>query len=186
MRIHNVLVVAAAFFAISLIASDYAFAQTEARTFGRGVSGSPTVIAGEQPVAQATARRPGQILNLTDFQRWSGLQSRATRPGTHVIRNQQDWSNIWKTTNDGKPPRDLQPGEMAIAIFIGPKPSEGYSPGIVSVNRDGENLYVTYVLNKPRDVEAAGGVKTSPWLIQLIPPASGRVRFISVVSAAGQ
>lgn len=147
---------------------------------GRGVSGSPTPLAGARVVgAVQVARQPGQDIDLLKYRNWSSPLSNARRPQTFVVRNQQEWITAWRNTGQ-LPPKDLGSGVMAVAIFIGSKQLTGYSVGVASVKRDGEDMYVTYVINSPQDLTMARREEISPWVIQELPLVSGRVRMTSI------
>ena len=146
----------------------------------RGVSGSPTPLAGARVGGSSqAARQPGQNVDLLNFKNWSSATSNARRPQTFVVRNQQEWVNAWRNSGQ-QPPKDLESGIMAVAIYIGPKQSVGYSVGVASVKRDGEDMYVTYVINNPQDPATARKEETSPWVIQELPLVNGRVRMTSI------
>lgn len=148
----------------------------------RGISANPTPIPGA-PTFRARGEpqaMPGQFIDISGNQKWLGTQSRAPRPGTYVMRDKQEWENIWRIVGEATPPVALPGGDMGLAVFGGPKTTDGYSLGIVSVRRDGENLYVSYILNRPRNPDHARAVATSPWIIMTIPSTTGRVRFTSV------
>lgn len=140
----------------------------------RATIGGPTPLAGRAAVMQA-AKEVGTPVDFSVLPHWMGNQSDANHLVTYVVREQSEWESLWRTIGRDEP-FSFSRDKLAIAIFLGPKPSEGYSIGIASIRRDGEDMYVRYVVNKPGERNRVGQ-PTSPWFVQVLPPTTGRVRF---------
>lgn len=147
---------------------------------GHMVSGSPTAMSGGSVLDNAPFALEGTPVNFDEFPRWRGTDSRLNRGATFVVKDNDEWVNLWRRSLSGNPPEPLPVGTMAIAIVLGPRPTAGYYPGLVDIRTSDEITRVSYVENKPirppRE-RAQGGV---PWLVQLLPLTDGRVRFFSL------
>lgn len=149
-----------------------------ARTEGHGVSAGPTAIAGSNSVLALGGRQAvGTLVDLENLPHWNGTESRAGLSSTFVARNQDEWRAIWERNIGQRAPIALPNDKMALAVFLGPKSTEGYSVSFATVRVDGDNTSAMYVENKPADPDALREHQTSPWVVQLVPLLQGRVRF---------
>ena len=102
-----------------------------------------------------------------------GAQSNVDDKLTAAARTEAEWAPLWKKHNYDKPapPVDFSK-EMVVAVFMGSRPTAGFTVEIVSASaRDGK-LMVTYreVLPGPGSISAQ--VLTAPYHIAAVAKSS--------------
>jgi hypothetical protein len=161
---------------MALLAADALASQPTAPSDAnpRAISGSPSPLAGQ--AAATVTEQPGRVIPLQDYPHWSGSDAKVGRFATFVIRDADEWYGLWGKVGQNPPiafPRD----RMALAIMVGPRPSEGYNIRITEMRIVEDSMVVTYIENKPRVVRPGGLQSSSPWVIKLAPMVNGGVRF---------
>lgn len=148
----------------------------------RSVSAGPTPLAGGLPGARGSATAAvlaqGTPVDVQAYQHWAGNDAVVERFTTFVARDSEEWRLLWLRLGRDPPvtfPRD----KIAIAIMIGPRPSEGYNVRVTEMRLADSALYVTYLESKPSTARPSGLQKSNPWLIKFAPAVSGRVRFLA-------
>jgi hypothetical protein len=107
-----------------------------------------------------------------------GVQSAIDVRRQVVVRALPDWATLWKqhTADSPVPPVDFG-REMVIAVFMGSRPTAGYSVEVTSVEeRDGKTLVSYRELAPARDAMTAQ-ILTSPYHIVAVPTSAGEVSF---------
>lgn len=137
--------------------------------------------------ATIEAAEAGRVLDFSQFRKWKGLHSTYARSATQVARNSGEWEALWHvidtTSIIDEVPEKLPLGTIAIAIFLGNRPSEFFSIRLLSVNyvEKDDSLRVTYIENKPRNgidySKILTNGTTNPWIVYLVPEVKGMVRF---------
>ncbi len=137
--------------------------------------------------ATIEASEAGRVLDFSQFRKWKGLYSTYPRSATQVARNSDEWGALWHvidtTSIIDEVPEKLPLGTIAIAIFLGNRPSEFFSIRLLSVNyvEKDDSLRVTYTENKPRNgidySKILTNGTTNPWIVYLVPEVKGMVRF---------
>ncbi len=107
-----------------------------------------------------------------------GSQSNIDSARQVVVRSSEEWTAFWKTHTFDKPaPRVDFDKEMVLGVFMGNRPTGGYSVTIGSVaERDG-SLVVTYSETSPRPGAMTAQVLTFPYHIVAVAKRGGDVRF---------
>ena len=103
-----------------------------------------------------------------------------------VAKSAQEWQQLWqKHTPDRPRPTVDFSKEMVVGVFLGSRPTAGYTLEIVSATQDGGKLMVRYrEASPPRDAMTAQ-VLTSPYHIVAVPFFPGEVKF-EKAGAAGR
>jgi len=106
-----------------------------------------------------------------------GVQSAIDVRRQVVVRTLPDWTTLWRHTSDRPlPPVDFG-REMVIAVFVGSRPTAGYSVEVTSVEeRDGKTVVSYRELAPARDAMTAQ-ILTSPYHIVAVPMSAGEVSF---------
>lgn len=155
----------------------------------RGDSVAPTPIQQQIPAInvvaplqpQEVAPAPvieGIVVNLESFPHYSGQEAVVTMNKTMVLRTDGEWQGAWMQTGS-KPPGPLPGKSIAVAVFLGKRPSESYSVRINEAIVNGNDMIVKFFENKPSMPHLTKGNATSPWVIQVLPAVDGRVRFLT-------
>ncbi len=107
-----------------------------------------------------------------------GSQSNIDAARQVVIRTAADWTAFWRTHNFDKPAPHVDfEKEMVVGVFMGSRPTAGYSVAITgTVERDGA-LVVTYTESSPRPGTMAAQVLTFPYFLAAIPKRAETVTF---------
>jgi hypothetical protein len=98
-----------------------------------------------------------------------------------TVRSAEELQKLWKEHSpDQKMPAIDFTTKMIVGIFLGSKPSEGYSVEIVNVRpdgKDGKDLVVEYVQKQPGRGTMAAQILTEPFHLVAVPKHAGAVRF---------
>ena len=88
-------------------------------------------------------------------------------------RSALEWDALWKQHAAGRarPAVDFNK-EVIAAVFLGSRPSAGYSVRIVRVRQEGAALVVSYTETRPAPDALTAQVLTSPYQIVAIPKGS--------------
>jgi hypothetical protein len=108
---------------------------------------------------------------------WHGLHGGAEATFTMVVRDVDEWQGIW-TRASKEPPVSFDPEKyLAVGIFLGPRPSDGYSIEIISSHKQ-DNAHVIEYLEKTPAADKARAENTStPYVIKLIPRTDLEIEF---------
>ena len=107
---------------------------------------------------------------------WSGAQSSGASFATLVVKDAQAWRNVWEKIGRD-PPQAFPPNTTALVVFLGQRPTGGYSVAITQLSPMGEYLAVEYREQSPTADSRVAQVITSPWTVVLAPRISMPVRF---------
>jgi len=107
-----------------------------------------------------------------------GSQSNIDSARQVVVRSAAEWTKLWKTHNFDKPePRVDFDKEMVVGVFMGSRPTGGYSVEVVSVADKEGTLVVTYRESSPRPGAMTTQVLTFPYHLIATAKRGGDVKF---------
>jgi hypothetical protein len=90
-----------------------------------------------------------------------------------VARTQAEWDALWRAHLPERPPAAIDLSkEMVVGVFLGSKPTAGYSVSIVSVAEEGGALRVRYRETLPPADAITAQVITYPYQIVAIPKSA--------------
>lgn len=140
-------------------------------TFQRG----QTTLPSPQPTPSATERNS----TMRPLAKTANSQIRELRQT--VVRDQTTWKNLWQehTGSDADLPTVNFEEDMVLALFMGEKPTGGYSLAIQEMLTEGNGLKVIYQEIKPAADAMVIQVLTAPALMVAVPKMSGAVRFVA-------
>ncbi len=113
------------------------------------------------------------ILDRSD---WSGAQSAAFNDMTVTARDERGWRLLWQLVGEA-PPGPLPEGAMAVAVFLGQRPTAGYSVAITDVRSGSGRVVATYRETTPPAGDVTATVLTAPYAIRLAPLDSRPVDY---------
>ena len=99
-----------------------------------------------------------------------GLNSEMDDGRQAVVRADAEWTRVW-TLHAGertKPAVDFSK-DIVVALFLGSRPTAGFSVEIVGVKEEGATLVVSYRETRPSPGSVAAQVLTSPFHIVAVP-----------------
>jgi hypothetical protein len=103
----------------------------------------------------------------------SGMTSNVDAGRQASARSVEEWSKLW-TLHAGertRPAVDFSK-EIVVAVFMGTRPTAGFSVQIVRVRQDGPALVVSYTETRPAPDSVAAQILTSPFHIVAVPRGS--------------
>jgi hypothetical protein len=126
--------------------------------------------------AMQTASPPGRGDTKTIESTPSSLVDRQRQA---VARTSDAWLALWKEhAGPGRPaPRVDFPSRMVVAVFLGSRPTGGFSVEILGTRRDGAALVVEWRERAPNPRDLTAQVLTSPAQLVEMPSHQGEVRF---------
>jgi protease stability complex PrcB-like protein len=117
----------------------------------------------------------------------SGIEPRTIARGAHsnvdgprqaVVRTPAEWTALWRAHDYDTPAPAVDfSREMVVAVFMGSRPTAGYTVEIVSVKEAGGSLVVSYREQSPARDALTAQVLTAPFHIAAVPKFVGDVRF---------
>ena len=143
------------------------------------LAGCETGVPSADQVADSADASPVAATDATPVDgevEWSGAIAAAGADMTMVARDERSWLILWQLVGED-PPGDLGDDTMALAVFLGPRPTGGYSVEFDDILRDGDDLVVDFGESTPGAGDSTTQAVTAPYIIQLVPEADGVVHF---------
>ena len=107
-----------------------------------------------------------------------GQQSAVDDRREVTVRTQDEWAKIWRMHDFERPaPRVDLPSEMVVGVFLGSRPTGGFSVEIVGTRQEGGALIVQYRETMPAPEGMTAQVLTSPFHLVSVPRIDGDVKF---------
>jgi protease stability complex PrcB-like protein len=101
-----------------------------------------------------------------------------------VVRTAAEWTALWKQHSPGqKPPAIDFTRSMVAGVFLGSRPSGGYTIEVTAVQREGGDLVVIYRESKPDPRMMVTQMITSPFHLVRFDRHEGPVRFRAAATA---
>jgi PrcB C-terminal len=105
----------------------------------------------------------------------SGIESRRDV----TVRTAAEWTALWKQLGSGRPrPAVDFARSTVLGVFLGSRPTAGYTAKIDTIERQGAELVVTYRERSPDPTDMVAQMLTAPYLLVTIERFDGRVRFV--------
>ena len=109
----------------------------------------------------------------------SGVQSDVETPREAVARTAAEWKALCADHQGGRPcPAVDVSRSTVIGVFLGTRPTAGFSVEITRVERDGDALVVTWREKKPGPGEMAAQMMTAPYQLVTVDRFAGPIRFV--------
>jgi hypothetical protein len=108
-----------------------------------------------------------------------GDMSALETPREAVARTEAEWTALWKLHAPARPAPVIDfTKNMVVGVFLGTRPTSGFSVEIVGASREGETLVVRYVERRPARDAITAQILTAPFHIVALPAHRGPVRFV--------
>ena len=96
-----------------------------------------------------------------------------------VVHTAAEWTGLWKELGSSKPrPAVDFARSTVLGVFLGSRPTVGYSVKIDTIERQGAELVVTYRERRPAATDMVAQMLTAPYVLVTIEKFDGRVRFV--------
>ncbi|MBI4375495.1 MAG: protease complex subunit PrcB family protein [Elusimicrobia bacterium] len=101
---------------------------------------------------------------------WQGGFCPVSRPSHRVTSNRKEWLELWKLLGQDAPAADLK-GRVAVAVFLGTKPTGGFSVHFLEPRQKDGVLLIRYRVKAPTGF--AIQALTQPYAVRLFSRPSG-------------
>ena len=114
---------------------------------------------------------------------WQGSQCGVSQARQLVVRDPGEWKTIWKqmaATREPEPPApeiDFEK-EMVVGVFLGEKPTGGYTVRITRLRSIPEGVEVQVRETSPPPGSLVAQVLTQPYHLVTVERKEGRVKFV--------
>jgi hypothetical protein len=133
-------------------------------------------VAPGAPVAPAAPVAPSAPVAITPIN--SDSMSGIDRAEQVVARTQAEWDTLWRRHAPGRPAPAVDfTRAMVVAVFLGSRPSGGYSVQITDASVQDGVLVVRWSEMAPAPGQMAAQVMTAPSFVATVPRHAGQVRF---------
>lgn len=96
-----------------------------------------------------------------------------------TVRTAAEWAALWKELGSGKPRPAVDFAKSTIlGVFLGSRPTAGFTVKIDSIERQGTEVVVTYRERPPAPTDMVAQMLTAPYVLVTIERFDGRVRFV--------
>ncbi len=99
-----------------------------------------------------------------------GLESQMDNARQVAVRSAADWTKLWNqhAGERARPAVDFSK-EVVVGVFLGSRPTAGFSMEIVSAREEGATLIVQYRETRPQSGGVVAQILTSPFHIVAVP-----------------
>lgn len=118
-----------------------------------------------------------QTIAFTNVAR--GTSSHVNEPRQVVVRTEADWQAFWKTHSSEPAPKVDFGKSIVVGVFLGTRPTAGYTVAITAVRRTADGAVVEYTEGKPTTSRMSAQVLTSPFILIAIPRDVQKIEFTS-------
>ena len=107
-----------------------------------------------------------------------GPASAVDSPREVVVRTLPEWEALWKSHAGPQPAPVVDfSTNLVAAVFLGTRPTAGFSVDILATRRENDALVVEYVERAPAPDAIVAQILTSPFHVVKLPRFDGPVRF---------
>ena len=131
-----------------------------------------TFLAGVAAVLMTSLAAPVGPLRSID----KGFDSQMDEARQAAVRSAGEWEKLWRQHAGERARPAVNFGkEIVVAVFLGSRPTAGFSIEIVAAREDGASLIVQYRETRPPSGGIVAQVLTSPYHIVAVPkPATAK------------
>ncbi len=124
---------------------------------------------------------PGGVAQNPRLQ-WSGNNAKVSKRGTMVINSAAEWKSAWQKAHGNERPVPAAPTidfkrYTVLGVFLGNKPTSGYSVAITSVRKSGPGLVAVVSVSSPKPGDVTMQAESSPYFFRAIPASKSQVKF---------
>jgi hypothetical protein len=112
-----------------------------------------------------------------------GLHSGITDTRQVIVRTAEEWQALWSAHGSGQaPPVDFSRA-VVVGVFLGSRPTAGFSVEITGATVQGDQAVVQFVEHRPDPGAILAQVTTAPFHLVSLPSVIRVVRFQQAQSA---
>ena len=124
-------------------------------------------------VVHFAAVAQGTVLNTVA----QGARSNIEEPRQVVVRTAAEWQVLWKQHGGAAVPAVDFTQSMVVAVFLGTRPTAGFSVAITAIKTEGTRTVVEYLEREPARDAFVAQVLTSPFHAVRFARTAGPVEF---------
>ena len=109
-----------------------------------------------------------------------GTRSQIQEPRQVVVRTAADWQTLWTAHDSAAAPNVDFSRAIVVGVFLGMRPTAGFSVRITAVTAKDGSAVVEYVEGRPRPGGMTAQVLTSPFHLVTVPRTIETVEFKQV------
>jgi hypothetical protein len=106
-----------------------------------------------------------------------GSSSQVDEPRKVIVRSAEEFQALWKTHSTAPLPKVDFSKSIVVGVFLGMRPTAGYTVGIQAVRRTEGGAVVEYIEGVPDKSRMVAQVLTSPFHLVSIPSDVKTVEF---------
>lgn len=114
---------------------------------------------------------------------WFGAQSAANMDILVTARDERSWRIIWQLVGQ-EPPGELPEGAMAVGVFLGQRPTGGYTVAFERVSVNDGQIVARYLETVPPTDAIVSQNLTAPYAVRLVRAHQGPIQFTRIGSGA--
>lgn len=108
-----------------------------------------------------------------------GTMSSIDEPYQAIVRTEDEWLKLWRRHGSGQPAPHIDfETRMVVGVFLGSRPTAGYSVEIVKVGTAEGGLIVEYREAKPAPDRMVAQIVTAPFHLVSLDRQPGAVTFV--------
>ena len=106
-----------------------------------------------------------------------GSSSQIQEPREVVVRSAAEWERLWSAHSSQPLPTVDFSRSLVVGVFLGTRPTAGYTVEITAVNGDDDRVVVEYLEHRPAPDAFVAQVLTSPFHVVSLPRDVGAIEF---------
>ncbi len=127
---------------------------------------------GRRPAAKTQAPPPAAAEKTMTIQEWKGQYGGPGEPGSAVAVDRHSWERAWRLVGKDAPALDFE-RFVGVMVFVGAKPTGGWTPVFDEPEARGDDLVVRYRVPKPSGFTTQA--LAQPWKARAFPRPKGKV-----------
>jgi hypothetical protein len=132
--------------------------------------------APKAPAAKAAAEKPAPAPKEKAPMEWKGQNGGSNEAGHRLITDARGWEALWRVIGRPMPALDMG-AHTAVAVFIGEKPTGGWSAVFTEPKEKDGDTVVMYTVRAPKGFTTQAF--TSPYVVRAFKkPAKGKIVVI--------
>ncbi len=139
----------------------------------------PVEPVAEEPEMVPLSPGPG-INGRTD---WFGAQSAANMDILVTARDERSWQILWQLVGQ-ESPGSLPEGAMAVGVFLGQRPTGGFTVAFERVVLSEGQVVARYLETVPPTDAIVSQALTAPYAVRLVQAHNGPIQFTRIGSGA--
>ena len=127
--------------------------------------------AGKKPAPKPDTEKKTMT---TPVEEWKGQHGGPLEPGHRLVADSKGWKSLAAQLGMSASSPDFAKS-VAVAVFVGERPTGGFSASFDDPAVQGDDLVVRYRIKKPAPTSFVTQAITQPWKVRVFPRPKGKV-----------